>query len=272
MIYEKEDMATETRKDRLSRFGFRFERGGVHTARTMMLDELSLLLSFVDDLDAGKSEYIDAIEKENCLGKRSDKTRKLTARHLSELYALDPNPCLFRNLRHFWKRDQEGRPLLALLCAFSRDSILRSSAPFIQGIPDGRQAAREAMEKFIDDLEPDRFSRATLKSTAQNVNATWTKSGHLKGKVRKIRTRAKATPGALSYALLLGYVNGARGQALFSTEYARLLDRSRARLIELAQEASAKGWIVCKRIGDVVEVLFPGLFTEQEMEWIREQN
>jgi hypothetical protein len=265
-------MTIKTGNDRLGRFGFGFGRSGVHAARTMMLGELSLLLSFMDDENAGKNDYLDAVENQNRLGKRSDKTRKLTARHLAELYSLDPNVALFRNLRYFWKRDPEGRPLLALLCACSRDSILRSSAPFILDLPFDRQATREEMEKFIDNLEPERFSKATLKSTAQNVNSTWTQSGHLKGKVNKIRTRANATPGSLSYALLLGYIKGARGRSLFRTEHAKLLDRPEERLFELAEEASMKGWIVFKRVGDVVEALFPALLTPQETEWIGEQN
>ena len=73
------------------RFGFSYERGGVHTARTMMLVELRALLSFVEKTDAPKSEYLDAIQTANCLGKRSGKTRVLTFRHLVDLYSLDPN-------------------------------------------------------------------------------------------------------------------------------------------------------------------------------------
>ena len=39
---------------KLERLGFSYERGGVHTARTMMLAELRALLSFVDAADAAK--------------------------------------------------------------------------------------------------------------------------------------------------------------------------------------------------------------------------
>jgi len=69
------------------------------------------------------------------------------------------------------------------------------------------------MEGFLDAQEPGRFSKATLKSTAQNINSSWThyQSGHLAGRVRKVRARAVATPGAASLALLLGYVSGLRG-------------------------------------------------------------
>ena len=237
-----------------------------------MLSELQLLLSFVDDPDAEKSYYVQAIEEKNCLGKRSARTRQLTARHLTGLYALDPDITLFRILRFFWNRDMDGQPLLALLCAYARDSILRSNATFIQGYSLGETVTREALEGFIDNQDPGRFSKATLKSTAQNINSTWTQSGHLQGRIKKVRSQPKATPGSVSYALLLGYLSGIRGANLFKTEYAKLLNCSFERSVELATEASGKGWIVFKRLGDVIEVVFPNLLSVQEMEWVREQN
>jgi hypothetical protein len=39
----------------LERFGFSYERGGVHTARTLMFVELRTLLSYVDAADAAKA-------------------------------------------------------------------------------------------------------------------------------------------------------------------------------------------------------------------------
>jgi len=264
--------APQLRDNLINRFGFRRDRGGPHLARTMMLEELKLLLSFVDDPDAGKSEYLRSIIDDNCLGKRSVRTRKLTARYLLGLYILDPDITLFRSLRYFWERDAEGQPLLAMTCAIARDSILKSSEPFIQRFTAGQYVTREALEEFIDNLETGRFSPATLKSTAQNINSSWTQSGHLQGRVKKVRSQPKATPGAVSYALLLGYLSGVRGESLYNTEYAKLLDCSMEQAIELSTEASRKGWIVLKRLGSVIEVLFPILLSDKEMEWVREQS
>lgn len=257
---------------RLSRFGFSFERGGAHIARTMMLEDLRALLACVDRTDADKNEYLHAIENDNCLRKRSAKTRKLTYCHLVELYSLDCTKLLFRSLLYFWKRDVSGQPLLALLCAFSRDTVFRATAPFILSFPEGSIVTRESLEEFIESRNPGRFSKATLKSTAQNINGTWTKSGHLRGRVRKVRVRALPTAGSVAYALLLGYLTGARGQALFQTPYAKLLDCPLPNTVEFAEEASRKGWIVFKRVGEVMEILFPNLINQEEMEWIREQN
>ena len=260
------------KQDRLARFGFSLGRGGAHIARTMMLEDLQALLIHVENPKATRNDYREAINQENCLGKRSGKNRGLTYRHLVELYSLDQSALLFRALIYFWSRDPDGQPLLALLCAYARDAVLRSSAAFVLGIPQGAPIARISLEEYIDKLEPGRFSEATLKSTAQNINSTWTKSGHVQGRARKLRSRANPTAGSVCYALLLGYLGGVRGQALFYTEYAKLLDCNFDNALELAESASRKGWIVFKRIGDVIEVLFPNQINQQELEWLREQS
>jgi len=256
----------------LSRFGFRSEKGNTHAARSMMLDELQTLLSCVRNPDAAKSEYRRAIVEENCLGKRSEETRKITSMHLGFLYGLDPSVTIFRALRYFWDRDAAGRPLLALLSAYSRDGLVRTSAPLVLPLAEAQTFRREALEEYIYKENPNRFSEVSLKAVVRNLGATWTKSGHLIEKATKIRSRVTASAGSVSYALFLGYLYGVRGEALFSTEFTRLLDSSSARLVELAEEASRRGWIVFKRIGKVMEVQFPNLLTAQEREWIHEQN
>ena len=257
----------------LKLFGFTFERGGAHLARTMMLNELRQLFSYIQDSNIDKSVFTVAILEDNCLGKRSGQTRKLALRHLTNLYGLDSSITLYRALFYFWQRDDvDGQPMLACLCAYARDAILRQSAPFVQHLPEGQAFVREKMEEFIEKLEPGRFSKATLTSTAQNVGSTWTQSGHIHGRVKKIRVRPKVTPGVAAFALFLGYLSGARGLVLFETEYVKILDCSVEQVMDQAQDASRRGWIVFKRIGDVVEVLFPNLLNQEEMEWIREQN
>lgn len=218
-----------------------------------------MLLDTVQDATSARADYLAAIQDQNCLGKRSDQTRRLTYRHLTDLYALSPDVTLFQALRFFWQRDVDGRPMLALLCAYARDPVFRLSAPLIQSTTEGSQVKREDVEAAIDAPEPGRFSKATLKSTAQNVGASWTQSGHLQGKARKIRSRATATPGSVAYALLLSHLVGDRGQTLFTSEYARLLDCSAEIAMEHAETAARRGWIVLKRVGTVVEVQFPAI-------------
>jgi hypothetical protein len=88
--------------------------------------------------------------------------------------------------------------------------------------------------------------------------------------VKKSRARAVPTPGSTAFALLLGYLSDERGEGLFATEYTKLLDCSADEAMALAADASRRGWIVFKRVGTVVEVLFPKLFHSAPKEPIRE--
>ncbi|WP_152427798.1 hypothetical protein [Desulfotignum phosphitoxidans] len=71
-------------------------------SHTMMLEDLSNLLGYINDPNADKKDYLKAIKADNCLGKRSGKTRELTSRHLVGLYSLDTADILFRTLQNCW--------------------------------------------------------------------------------------------------------------------------------------------------------------------------
>lgn len=254
------------------KYGFSQRRGSAHMARTIMFLELQQLLEAVPFSAKAEIDYVRAIEEDNCLGKRSHKTRVLTRRHLVNLYALNPDVTLFRALRYFWQRDPDGRPLIAALCTYARDPLFKATAPFVLKMSDGHAFSREALQDYLEEKYPGRFSKATLVSTAQNLASSWTQTGHLCGKMQKSRSRANATAGSTAYALLLGYLIGERGESLFKTDYVKLLDCSFEKTVEFAETASRKGWSIFKRVSNVIEVLFPSLLTQQEMEWIREQN
>lgn len=239
-------------------------------ARSYMLEELQALLAYLPDASTSRSAYQRAIVEENCLGKRSGQTRKLTYRHLRELYALDPEAPIFHALRTFWARDADAQPLLALCCAYARDALLRASAPIVLDLPPNAPLPLTAVEEFLAATFPSRFSPATVASVARNLLATWTKSGHLAGKTDKVRAQPLATPGAAAYALYLGALLGARGQLLFDNPFAALLDCAVSQRYDLAETAARRNWLVMRRIGDVVEVSFPSLVTELETGWFRE--
>jgi hypothetical protein len=263
---------TNSRQQRLCQFGFTFHHGGTHLARTIMLSELTTLLSYVEEVDAPLSEYKNAIYDDNCLQKRSGKTRLLTYQHLVSLYALDPKYVVFRALRYFWERDPAGYPLLAFLTAYARDSILSSTAPFFLKIPQSTLIPKVTLEEYIDKQSPGRFNQTTLQSTTRNIFSSWSQSGHVTGHVEKYRAQAIPSPGSVSLALLFGYLSGARGENLFHSEFANLLDCSFEVAVDLATDASKRGWIVMKRVGTIIEVLFPNLLTSKDMELLHEQD
>ena len=70
------------------KFGFKFGRNGAHSARTMMLAEITELFHG-RGVEAIPSEYQEDIELFNVLHKPTEKARKLTWRHLLDLYGMD---------------------------------------------------------------------------------------------------------------------------------------------------------------------------------------
>lgn len=250
--------------------GFKTTAGGAHASRTFMLAELGLMLDTCPD-SATLEDYRHAVVELNCLGKRSSSTRTLTWGHLVDLYGVSSEQLVFRGMRWFWGSDVEGRPLIALSAALARDQLLSSIAPHICAAPLGSIVSRESVEAIIATKFPSRFSPATLKSVAQNINATLTQAGHLSGRVKKQRAQAAATPGSVAYALLLGHASGARGPELFQTRFMKAQDLSAAACIDLAEDAARRGWIEFKRVADVMEVAFPRLIRLEEEAVIREQ-
>lgn len=255
--------------NRLASFGFRLGRSAAHQSRTMMLDELQTLLHAAPD-NATKADYMALMVDANILGKGTSKARQLTAKHLVELYGLDDKLCLFRVFRHLWQQDAQARPVLALTLALARDPLLRLSRPLMLAKQPGEAVDRREVEEMLDQSDPGRFSAASLKSFAQNINGSWTQAGFLQGRVRKVRILPRVTPTNLAYALFVGHLEGLRAQRLFASEWANLISGSRDELVALAQSASRRGLLVFMNAGGVMEVRFPGYLTPEEEGWLHE--
>jgi hypothetical protein len=249
--------------------GFRDGDRGTHTSRTIMLTELCLLLDAVPQ-DVSREVYRRAVIEDNVLGKRTGATRKLSYQRLSELYGLDPKIPMFRYLRILWETDQESRPLIAFLCAYARDPLLRLSAPAVLEAEEGAVVDKNDLEKVLEEVAGDRFNPSILNKIARNAASSWTQSGHLNGRTRKQRTRPRPTAGAAAMALFIGYLEGLRAQRLFDTSWTRLLEVPLHRLQELTLEAARRGWLDYLRADTVVEVRFPGRLTLEEEEWTHE--
>ncbi len=244
-------------------WGFRSGDRGTHTSRTIMLDELSHLLDAVPG-DASREDYANAIMEDNCLGKRTVATRKLSLQRLTEFYGLDARVVLFRVLRDFWSRHETSRPLLALLLALARDPLLRATARAVVGTPFSHEFARQSMKGALTDAVRGRLNDATLDKVIRNASSSWTQSGHLRGRSRKTRQRVEATPAATTYALLLGFAIGRRGRLLFETPWAAVLDAGPNELIDVAINAKRLGLLDLKQSGSIIDVSFPMMLTEKE--------
>jgi hypothetical protein len=250
-------------KVRLRGIGFRWGEKGTHTSRTIMLEELRAVLANCRP-DAMRDEYLAAIHEDNCLGKRTVATRKLSSQRLSELYALDPEVSLFRVMRRCWYADRDGQPLLALLLALARDPLLRASAPPVLRMRSGEELARQQMTDAIGRAVGNRLSESTLDKVVRNAASSWTQSGHLKGRGRKVRQTVRPTAVATAFALFLGYITGKRGTMIFESLWAQALDASAGDLINLAMDARRLGFLDMSQSGGVVEVAFSRLLAPDE--------
>tara|TARA_Y100000815_G_scaffold97239_2_gene86053 strand:- start:14837 stop:15616 length:780 start_codon:yes stop_codon:yes gene_type:complete len=251
------------------KLGLKFGRSGAHSARTMMLAEITQLFHG-RGVEAIPDQYQEDIELFNVLHKPTEKARKLTWRHLVDLYGMDITVPLFRTFRRLWESDESARPMLACQMALARDPLLRLSQDKILSLVPGQWLPREDMEQALDEQCPDRFSQAMLKSLAQNVNGTWTNAGFLEGRVKKHRAEPDVRPVNVVFALLLGYLQGATGNRLFTSEWVRLLCCRQERLLELARQASYSGVINFKHSSEVVEVTFPNYLSKEEESWLHE--
>lgn len=202
--------------------GFHEGTTSVHTSRTIMFGELSLVLEHVGP-KAKADEYFAAVVEQNVLGKPTQTTRKRTAQRLVELYALDQTRPVFRLLRHFWTADASTRPMLAYLAAAARDPLLRESTPLVVAIPVGAPVTPEQISKHLSEKYPKRFQASTALATAQRLASSWAQAGYLTGKVNKKRTRPVIKPVVVTFALLLGYLCGSRGKMLLDTIWTRML-------------------------------------------------
>ena len=245
--------------------GFKIGVSGAHTARTMMLADLTTLLGAAPG-EAKREDFNRLVVEENILGKRTTSNRWLTARHLADLYALDCDVTIFRLLRFFWSVNPSARPMLALLCAQARDALLRLSAKKVLETKLGETLTSQDFVDFFSHELLGRFSQAMTLSLAQNVAASWAQAGFFQGKIHKVRTRPVVPPATAAYALALGYLCGQHGQVLIEGGWAQLLDVPRAQVIRLAQEASKRGWLDFKGAGNVFEINFRQVLTPKEIQ------
>ena len=128
------------------------------------------------------------------------------------------------------------------------------------------------MEQGLLEQVAGRFNPSIIGKIARNTRSSWTQSGHLVGRVKKVRQRAIPSPGSTAFACFLAYLEGRRAQRLFDSIWVRLLDAQMPYLMELARSAGQRGWIDFKYAGSVIEVRFPGILTADEEDLLREQD
>lgn len=240
----------------LEAFGLKFSSGGAHISRTMMLAELDAVLGAVP-IGSDVADYRDAIQQLNVLGKTTDSTRQKSLRHLRELYALDEAIPLFGILRKLYAIDATSLPLLALQVAWARDPLLRATTQPVLAATEGERVETTALAQALESMFPNQYSELNQNKIARNAASSWTQSGHLVGRTKKIRQRINPSAVAATMAFFLGNIAGYLGATVFSNPWCALLDLNADRARTMAQEANRAGLLNLRAVGDVVEMSFP---------------
>lgn len=97
----------------VTQYGFVLDGIGAHSSRTIMLEEIRMLLEACP-MEALEDEYHAAIVDENALMKRTESTRRESFRRLRELYGISPKIPIFRVMRTLWPYSKDAQPVLAM--------------------------------------------------------------------------------------------------------------------------------------------------------------
>ena len=247
----------------LEKFGIKFSSGGAHISRTMMLSELDAVLASVP-IGSGAADYREAILRRNVLGKTTDSTQQKSLRHLRELYALDEATPIFGLLRRLQVTDPASLTFLAVQVAWARDPLLRATTQAIMDASEGERVEVASLARALEVTFPNQYSELNRGKIARNAASSWTQSGHLAGRVKKIRQRIKPTIVAVTMAFFLGDIAGYHGAAVFSNPWCRLLDLNSDRVKALGFDAHRAGLLNLRAVGEVVELSFPLLAKFQD--------
>jgi len=243
-------------RNRLEIFGFKLTEGGAHTSRTMMLKEITRLLASSDP-EAMTEDYRRLIVVENVLGKATETTRQETARRLRELYSLSTKFPIFSVYRQLMRFDSQSAQLLSLLIAWARDPLFRATTAAVMRAPIGEKLTGDDFKQAIMDVFPHQYSATIIGNIARHAASSWTQSGHLTGRTKKIRSRVDPRPSAVTFALIMGHGCGVAGAQLFTSVWCRLLDLNSSEARSLAEQAHRQELITLRAVGPVVEISFP---------------
>lgn len=240
----------------LVRLGFNESPRGVHTSRTMMLKELESVMDA-----AGGEVSPDVVRRlvieENLLGKATHSGRTNTSTKLIELYSFDRSIVLFRAFFSLWKETFHARPIISLLLALSRDAVLRTTVTAVVNRPIGSTMRKEDFYECLISGITSKYMESTLQSATRNVASSWRQSGHIRGNNPIVRTKAVSDFCAISFAVLIGYLRGLRGQSLLQSEWISILDLSATELESAIAEAHKHGFVTSRNLGGIIE-LTPG--------------
>lgn len=226
-----------------------------------MFDELSQVMNFSIE----KNNYLDSMTN-NVFGKKSEDNIKKTTNFLKMLYTFNVNYPSFKFLKYFWLHtDEREKSILALLFAIQQDYLLTESISVVAESKLLEKVEIEKIESNIEKYHPNRFTKNTLRSVAQNIASSWKQAGFITGKMKNIRTQPEVSYNCVAFAFIMAYLNGFRGDFILSSKWVKALCLNEQQLRELAIEASKRGLIQYQFSGNVTSITCNTLLKKLEI-------
>jgi hypothetical protein len=233
----------------------------IHTARTLMFEELSKVMDFSIEND----NYFESMSN-NVFGKKSEDGIKKTSNFLTQLFSFDIDNSSFKVFKYFWlNTDEIEKPMIALLFAIQKDYLLIESISVITESILNEKVEIEKLESNIEKYHPNRFTKNTLRSVAQNIASSWKQAGFITGKIKNIRTQPNVSYNCVAFAFIIAYLNGLRGDFIVSSKWVKALCLNENQLRDLAIEASKRGLIHYQYSGEVTSITCIELFEKLEI-------
>lgn len=230
----------------------------VHTSRTIMFAEFEKVM----DYSAEDNNFFEAL-KDNVIGKKSSSGIEKTTNYLRQLYGFNMEDAAFKAIKYFWSLvETSEKSLLAFILAIRNDELLSESIPVVSKTEIGTKAAIESFEQNIESFHPARYSPKTRKSLAQNIASSWKRAGFIEGKVKNSRVEPKISPQIAAFAFLMAYLDGARGEFIWSHKCIKALCSSEQKLRELAMACAKIDLIQYQHAGNVTTISFNSLITK----------
>ena len=224
----------------------------IHTSRTIMFSELSKIMDFESE-----NYNLERVMSLNVSNKLSKSNLKKTNRYLKQLYRFDIDDIFFKCFKNYWQFvDNDKKRIITLLYAITNDYLLRESIDLVVDTDIGNRVAVENFDKNIEKYHPRNYSENTRLSSAQNIASSWKQAGYIEGRVKNIRVKAIHDFYTVSFALLLSFLNGDRGDYILSSNWVKALALSTDELRFLIKEASNRDLLYYKFGGNVTVISF----------------
>src|SRR5690606_20891452 len=114
----------------------------------------------------------------------------------------------------------------------------------------------EGFERMVTKHHPNKYSPKTLRSVAQNIASSWKQAGYIEGKVKNIRVENNPSYAIVSFALLMAYIDGARGEYMMDHACVKCLDVTNDELHQLIKDAADRDLMRYNRSGPTMVISF----------------